>query len=226
MPNQPKETLAPATYTEIDLQEQRPGESNDAYLGYRCYRDLGMGRSVHRAYNVYIQLKGSVPGKPSSGTNKNKTPSRAFSRFQSEHDWDLRIKDWESKAAQRLRQAQIDADVTGFVDRLERMRLRIERYGEDVADISELIGRLVRGQLVVLSNRAIATNQNGVSQIVGLEPSDQRLLVQMIQAQKSAIDAMVAGQGLWRDAMGLGELVGELKLGMGETQQSPISISS
>jgi hypothetical protein len=82
-------------------------ETNAAWLGFCCYRDLGPGRTVEEAWRVYSKARGR---ERATNSSKRHHPSAQFSRWKTNHDWDDRCAEFDKEQSDRI-QAAIDSEL-------------------------------------------------------------------------------------------------------------------
>jgi hypothetical protein len=89
-------------------------ETDLAWLGYTCYRDLGPARTVRGAWQEYSDKKSRKVSKSLSGTSSH------FKKWFVENDWNSRAIAWD--------QAQESAT------RLDLSRAKAEKYRAEIAE--------------------------------------------------------------------------------------------
>jgi hypothetical protein len=107
-----------------NLQAQREGESDRQHFAYKCYKDLGEGRTILAAYRIY--LKSSTRKNISNSQKIPASASPDFKRWASMFDWEGRVKDWDSQKAERIQASLLEADRDSYIQRIEDSRALLE----------------------------------------------------------------------------------------------------
>jgi hypothetical protein len=113
--------------------EQLPDESAQAYAAFCLFRDLPpSGRSLEKAYNVYLSAKRGGQGK---GKTKKSVPGR-WTKWASDYDWQGRATAFD---AQNQRKALIRT--------ANRRQKEIEAFVENDLRVSQGIQRIISKKL-------------------------------------------------------------------------------
>lgn len=96
-----------------DLQSQREGESDRAYRAYLIFRDLGVDRSLSKAFEIYSNGKKAISG--------------SFHGWTVSFDWESRVRDWEAQKRSLIQDAELARDREDYLRRLEEGRDRLEK---------------------------------------------------------------------------------------------------
>lgn len=128
---------------QIDLQAQREGESDRAYLAYKIYRDLGEARTPEIAHEVYIKKIDEVDTLAARGRKRPRPsrskPSGAFKKWFIDYEWALRVKEWDDAKRKDVQAAQLNSDRESYLNRIETSRATLERtatMGMKFAEVS------------------------------------------------------------------------------------------
>jgi hypothetical protein len=185
---------------DIDLQAQRAGEKDKAYLAYVIYRDMGTSRSLSSAYAIYAEQASRAP-KPKS--SKSRSPSRTYKQWTIEFDWAARIRDWEGKKRERIQRAELEADREGYTKRIEECFRLLERTAISGMKCAEMALAIGHSQLGKIGIRSAVTT---------LSKHELACLGVIVRSNKDAIDTLAAAKAEVYDALGLKETVDQLKI--------------
>lgn len=111
--------------------ERLPEENDKQWLGFCCYRNLGLQRTVTRAYKNYLGTIGrgkaaqSSPLQPKSGGKITKT----FTGWKRDFRWDERVRAWDAAGEDRQFQIAIAAEAHVYTERLQNYHSQIEAIG-------------------------------------------------------------------------------------------------
>lgn len=70
--------------------EQQSYETDAAFLGFECYRDLGRGRTLEQAWRLYKERQGAQ--KATKGPSWQSRPSGSFRRWSQDNLWPQRVR--------------------------------------------------------------------------------------------------------------------------------------
>lgn len=106
-------------------------ETDRQWLGFCCYRNLGLQRTSAKAYKNYLGKIGkgkaalSSPLQPKSGGKITKT----FSGWKRDYCWDERVRAWDAAGEDRQFQIAIAAEAHVYTERLQGYHQQIEAIG-------------------------------------------------------------------------------------------------
>lgn len=141
--------------------ERQPGESARAFEGFKIYRDLGPGRSVDRAYELYA-------GRRLGG---RRAPGR-FQLWSRQHDWRDRAEAYDAWLEMVGREAIEDherhkaQDLASRRDRLRRKNLEAEEAAAD--QLARILDHIEATPLT--RQRSTRTDEDGRNIEVTIEP--------------------------------------------------------
>lgn len=190
---------------DIDLQAQQEGESDRAWLAFVIYRDMGAGRTIDGAYELYrARLDQSNLAK---SEQVQKSPKRlriaspSFKEWSKKFNWAERVKDWDNKKNQRIQSAQLEADRQGYIQRIEDSRALLERTATIGMKSAELQLAFNFKQMQLLAKEAgnrIATRD------------EMAQLVSIAKITKDSIDGLGSAKSEIYDALGLVQTIEQL----------------
>lgn len=116
-------------------------ESDLQWMAFCCYRDLGLERSLIKAYTDYRKRK------VHQGTSKHdRIPSQVPSSFKEWckiYDWDDRARVWDSEREERERQLLIQSQGEQYTKELEEFRQAQKTSGRAKSSLgSELLEKI------------------------------------------------------------------------------------
>jgi hypothetical protein len=106
-------------------------ETDRQWLGFCCYRNLGLQRTTSKAYKNYLSAIGkgksalSSPLQPKRGGQITKT----FSGWKRDYYWDERVRAWDAAGEDRQLQIAIAAEAHVYTERLQGYHQQIEAIG-------------------------------------------------------------------------------------------------
>jgi hypothetical protein len=182
-----------------NLQAQKENETDRQHYAYKCYRDLGEGRTILAAYRIYLK----------SSTRKNinnsqKIPASAspdFKRLAVDFDWEKRAKDWDLQKAERIQSSLLEADRQSYTNRIESSRSQLERTSTMGMKAAETALALAFVQLQDIAKES----DKG---ILSKEKIEQLLLITRIS--KDAIGILSSAKTELYDALGLVKTIEDL----------------
>lgn len=103
-----------------DPWERREDETPTRYFAFSCYRDLGPGRTLQAAWDVYRMERG----------NKGDSPSSTFRDWSANHDWVDRAAAYDDYVSRQIREALEQERIR---DKRRRVEL-LQAYREQIAE--------------------------------------------------------------------------------------------
>lgn len=121
----------PPEPVEAPIYDRLPEETDRQWLGFSCYRNLGLQRTTSKAYKNYLGAIGrgkvvkSSPLSPKVGSKI----SRTFSGWKRDFNWDARCRAWDAAGEDRQFQIAIAAEAHVYTERLQNYQNQIEAIG-------------------------------------------------------------------------------------------------
>ena len=106
-------------------------ETDQQWLGYCCYRDLGILRTLKVAFGSYRGVSGR--SEASRGVLKI---TGSFSRWKRDFNWDDRTREWDLEEETRQREIQRTIDDDAYqveLDEFRRLQLSAGKTGTAIA---------------------------------------------------------------------------------------------
>jgi hypothetical protein len=135
--------------------ERLDGESERAYLGYCCFRDIGLSRTLHGAYVTYLTKSNRLKSQK-IGTSKRLNPSPDFRRWQIEYKWDERVKEYDRHQEESNRLAIYAADTEAFSSGIKKYRANAESIAMQQLDAVRLVQDAIYLELARVAEKATA----------------------------------------------------------------------
>jgi hypothetical protein len=109
--------------------ERLPEESERAYLGYCCFRDIGLSRTLHGAYVMYLTKSNRLKSQK-IGTSKRLNPSPDFRRWQIEYKWDERVKQWDTEQESTSREMALASSTEAYAASIEAYQSAMDEFAK------------------------------------------------------------------------------------------------
>jgi hypothetical protein len=106
----------------MSLQEPLDGENSKQHSAYLLYQNLGVGRSLTAAYNLYLDES----GRRTSGKVVVSKPSPTYQAWVKDFRWEERAADWDAETSQRLRDSLLETDGAAYLAKVEQLRSEVE----------------------------------------------------------------------------------------------------
>lgn len=101
-----------------DPWDQRPGETDKAFRGFRIYRDLGADRSLGAAYHEYKHGPETGDG---TGSKRGRKPAGYFSDWSTKYDWGERVRAYDAHRDKQVIQAAASDELDDFRKRVIKL---------------------------------------------------------------------------------------------------------
>ena len=110
------------------IYDRLPAETDRQWLGFCCYRDLGLQRTITRAYRHYSAKIRQGSQKTSINAKKSGV-NRYFTGWKQDFRWDERVRAWDRAGEDRIRQLMINLEAQKYADGLSVHQQQIETIG-------------------------------------------------------------------------------------------------
>ncbi len=135
------------------MEDRLEKETDKQYLGYTCYRDIGLSRTLHGAYVTYLTKSNRLKSQK-IGTSKRLNPSPDFRRWQIEYKWDERVKEYDRQQEESNRLVIYAADTEAFSSGIKRYRAEAESIAMKQLDAVRLVQDAVYLELARVTEKA------------------------------------------------------------------------
>jgi hypothetical protein len=129
----------------LKIYERLVEETDRQWLGFCCYRDLGVQRTITRAYRDYSARLGKRSRKTLINAKKSGV-NRYFTGWKRDFKWDERVRVWDAEGEDRVRQLMINAEAQKYNKGLSAYQQQVEAIG--IAGLN-----LVSNALMIYANQ-------------------------------------------------------------------------
>jgi hypothetical protein len=130
------------------MEDRLEIENDKQYLGYTCFRDLGLARTMEAAYQVYLSKV-----KPESA-KKGREVNASFKKWRIDFDWDERIRAYDASDQDRKRTAAIEADAEAYTQGLARYNEILDNFANGRLAQAVRVGDALTAEMVQMIEQA------------------------------------------------------------------------
>jgi hypothetical protein len=110
------------------MDDRLEAENDKQYLGYSCFRDLGLNRTVEAAYNLYL---GKGKRKTSEGAeSKRRCPSHCFRKWRVSFQWDERCSEWDKGQESTSREMALASSTEAYTASIEAYQSAMDEFAK------------------------------------------------------------------------------------------------
>jgi hypothetical protein len=180
-----------------NVDDRLPTETDKQYLGYTCYRDLGLGRTLLAAQRLYDQKSGN-----GAEGRRKKSATASYLSWAKTFRWEQRAKAWDLTQEERRRERLASTNREKYLHDLEIFRLAFVELAQGELAIAKASMGITHGQMEVLRTEA----ENGKP----LTKERLRDLLDLTKCSRDRIAVVEGAKSVLYDAYAIAELTKSL----------------
>jgi hypothetical protein len=142
------------------MGDRLSAETDKQYLGYTCYRDLGLKRTLLAAQRVYDKKSGN-----GAEGRRKKSATASYLSWAKTFNWEERARAWDLAEEDRRRETISATDRDRYLAEIESLRNTIAELGNTELAIARISLNLTQTQIEGLTQ---PMSKDGIENLVSL----------------------------------------------------------